>query len=122
MDKDIINKFLAEMLNLLKDTKAFAVAELPQVAQQVLKYELVHNISLSVFWLMLLLVAAYIQHRIKKYVEETDDKDAYMMSVFPFSLAIFSVGFVVVFADKALEIYLAPKLFLLNYFTHLIKY
>lgn len=73
MDKEILNKFLTEMGDLLKTAKDFTVEQAPQVVKEVLKY----NAVVDMMWIVIGLAACFVSYRFFKHIRAlvADDSD-----------------------------------------------
>ena len=118
MDKEILNKFLVEMAELLKSAKDFTIEQAPQVAREVLHYRLASSllafaVGLAVF-LCSILFFKHVQNMMK------EDNDWAPMHILSCSFLGGSAIFVLENLDSIIKISLAPRLFLIEYFASLV--
>ena len=99
-----------ELVKLINETKVFVSGELPDVIEQLLLW---HNFKYASFVLLgcLLIVAAYKLH---KMLVDTDGEDAFNY-VAPAALGVIGLVWSIVSFANLLKIWLAPKVYLLEY-------
>ena len=121
MEKELLNKFLATMLELLQDAKGFMEKEIPLICQEILKYNFYKSIIESAICTVLLLIVIYGTVKLYKFTVKQDaaNEPGPLIVGIPLTVCLF-FG-VVCNALDAVQIALAPRLYLIEYFTHLIK-
>ncbi len=119
MTQEILNKFLSEMLGLLKETKDFAMEQIPQVAKEVLHY----NLAVSILWTLVFGATfgmfVFFMTKIVKVVKEDGE---YLPLLFfnGVPMLIFALLTLEKVTD-VIKIYLAPRLYLIEYLSNLLK-
>lgn len=119
MDKSIVDNFMVEMGNLLKSAKDFTVEQAPQVAKEILHY----NLASCIVWLILGIAGGIATWKFcmwiaKKGEDDSDYNGFYMLAAIP---AIVSMLILESNAMEIVKIYLAPRLYLIEYFADLVK-
>jgi hypothetical protein len=122
MDKTMLDKFMNEILTLLQTAKDFAVTQMPEVCEEVLRYNL-YNSIFCVVANLLGLIGCYLFARWlhKKAVAEDNDY-FHVFSFFTAIGAIFSLGMLLSSLMNAFKITMAPRLYLIEYFSYLISH
>lgn len=110
--KKQLNQILQELLGLLKDTKNFTMREAPDVAKQIIRYEIAKTV-----FLMISIAAAYLPGSwILNAVQFIADKDGRLFaSILAIVLLIGITAGLVALTMELLKLLLAPKVFLLEY-------
>lgn len=121
MEPEIGKQLAAEGLKLLQGTEKFVLTQAPDFMQQVLKWQLAINLFDAISCLTIILIAAYLDYRFAKWLcsEEGDSNTAPILIINIFLvLPIIGLSYSI---PTLIEIYFAPKIFLLEYFAHLLK-
>ena len=71
MGEELLAKFITEMTNVIKATKDFAMEQIPQVAQEVLKYQF----YISLMWLCIGIICCALTLKFTKWVNKLTEKD-----------------------------------------------
>lgn len=122
MNKEILDKFVIEMTEVLKNAKDFGVAQMPDILKQILNYSFWFDVYILVLGALLFgigfvgMVFAFVK------LKDTDYGERCMLIIFASVVASF-VGLLMVFwtVPELFQIVIAPKVFLINYFVHLGK-
>lgn len=127
MKEELQNK-LVEILTSIQTATGkaadFAMAELPDIAQQYVTFGRVGSVLLTLAWVALLSSAFFCIRRVLKL----DDKNRYETTteqgvLFAYSLIAGILGFIVCVAsiENTVMVWAAPKVWLLKEIAHLIK-
>jgi len=125
-----LNEFGIEFIELLQQSKDFVIEQLPDYVSQLLTYEIVLN-SIYVFLSMaipLFLVRFLMKSKSKEWFQYTDRHGDKELTVEGAEAMLFSTIFIIVslltfilHLPELLKLILAPKVWLLEYFTDLIR-
>ena len=121
----------AELLNLIQSVKEGAItagqflqSEVPDVVQQLLLWHGVHNFMIFVLWSIFSIITAYAWYRVVKHgLSDNCGEEIIGMG----GLALFpTIVSLIVFVDNIidltwLKIWIAPKVWLLEYVTGMVK-
>lgn len=121
MEKELLNKFFQTMLDILQDAKSFMEKEIPLVCQEILKYNLYKSVIYSSLCGIAMSLTIYFSYKLFKFVAKDSPGDE--------AIPIFIGGFVSVFlligtisnALEAIQIIVAPRIYLIEYFANLVK-
>lgn len=117
---DTVNNILLTAIDKAKEGADFLAGQIPDVVQQLLKWNLTMHIFYGVLWLVLV-AAIYKAQRFffPKLQEEEEGLGWVTLAGVPVQMAFFalSVGH---WMDAA-QIWIAPKVWLLEYAAHLVK-
>jgi len=123
MSQEILNKFLTEMGELLKSAKDFTVDQAPQVAKEILRYNLASSVAYFLLGVALLVAAAKTFKVLRKFQDDAGDYD--VLPIFAWGAYILSIiaGVCMFFCNLSsiLKITLAPRLYLIEYFAALVR-
>lgn len=122
---ETLKKFMEAMLNLLKEAKDFTLAQAPDIFKQIIARE----IAVDVMWIVVfsLLIILFFSLSIKmlncaKKASTSCDSEGYTFGCGFFSVASFVCLIPLVINVKDLIcVLVAPKIFLIEYFTELLK-
>ena len=122
MKTEVIDKFMIEMLELLKSAKDFTLEQLPEVAKEVLTY----NFYSSLFGFFIGLGFAYIAFKFFKSSKDHKDEDIWDIGKqLKLILGMVFTGIALITlidnGDNVIKIKLAPRLYLIEYVSHLVK-
>jgi len=112
------NNILSILLETIRDTKEFISSEAPDVARQIISYELMSNYICLIIGIALMLTYVFTFWKTKD--PSFDDSDRSAMRCFGLIPVIF--GFIMA-TNVSLNIYkikACPKLFLTEYVSHMI--
>lgn len=124
-----LSKAITELVGSVVDAKDFLVAELPEYVYQLLMWHGVYNFSMFVLGIVLTCVTVIVPYKLltsKTFQESFENGEIEM----PKEIAIFFIGFgqVVLLAISCsffnltwLQIWLAPKVWLVDYAMSLVK-
>lgn len=118
MKQQIIDQFVISMLELLKTTKDFVVSQAPDVVREILVYSLWNSLLWASLNLIGVIIAIYFYKKVSK-AKCTDDR-----SLGGFISAVIGIVFFMGFVSNlnyVAKIKLAPKLFLIEYLSELVK-
>jgi hypothetical protein len=122
MDKSVLDKFMGEMLTLLQSAEKFTMEQLPLVAKEVLAY----NMAMAIAGVLLGVVMATVGFlAIKRILKEDPELDSILNFFATLGLAVLSlVGIIFVCTNvpTILQIHFAPRLYLIEYFAHLVQH
>lgn len=137
MKEDALSKFVAEMTEILKSAKDFTLAQVPDVIQQVLRWQLAHAIYHMVLGLIFIIVAYNVKSAASRVLAKavTKDKEGgyrntdwtdHSEIVVPglFGIVIAAVtGTIMLLSnlEDVIQITIAPKVYLIEYFATLVK-
>jgi len=115
---DMANQVLKGIIENAVVTKDFLLSQIPDVIQQILLYNLVESFSLFILGLFIVIGVPIIVYKITEVaVEKTGDSGLYVFNMASI-LAIFGVACLNL---TWLKIWLAPKLYLIEYAANLVK-
>ena len=107
MDKELLNKALAEMLNTFTEVKGFAIEQAPDVVQQLITYTIITNGFLTVVGIVIIALSFYFAIR---YFNETGGGSAAL------GFVVSLLGFIAIVEGGSFwKAWLAPKVFLIEY-------
>lgn len=119
------DQLIKEVLEIVRSSKDFVLAQAPELAREVVYYARVENaveVLLGVVGIVIIFFG-YRKVRAKVDSGEWDDELAYPLS---FIVALFGgIGSIVAICDgisDGTKAFLAPKLYLLEYLSHLVKH
>ncbi len=125
MNEKILNEFVAEMTSLLQSGSQFVGEQTPEVIKEVLRF----NLFSSIFWAVILGLGTYClcpiyKHVYPKLCKINDDVDRPMAKVLFWAVMIV-VGAIMLPAcllelENAVQILVAPRMYLLEYFARLV--
>lgn len=120
MKQEALEAFVNEVTSSLQSAKTFASAQLPDVAQQVIKYALALNIFDAVVGFGMLCLC-YVAHlKIEKHVTSRDESVrvfyVLVFIIFLLGMAIFGCS-----VENILQVTFAPKVYLLEYVAKLVS-
>jgi len=107
--KEKANEMLLKLLTGMEQAGDFAMAELPEVIEQLILYKAVYHTSIFLFCLVALPIVVYKTYKLQIEYDE--------VPVFPFGISfamILIIGICVNFDDMIMVCF-APKLYLLEY-------
>ncbi|WP_288500887.1 hypothetical protein [uncultured Erwinia sp.] len=123
------NKILADLLqkasNGIDAAVSFSQAQIPDVIHQLLMWNFAESIIFSLTGVLLFLLAQYLTFRIFKYLRKEWEGDYF--SDHPESIFLFMAWLLINFIPinlldlSWLKIWIAPKLYLIEYAAHLVK-
>lgn len=121
MDKQILDSFVTTMTNLLQSAKTFTMEQVPLVCKEVVHYSIAADVVYMIIGLMLFVSAWLFSRLVNKLAKEEKDEGAYgMHMVSAIAVGIGSLFFVSNLLDL-LKATLAPRMYLIEYFAHLIQ-
>ncbi len=118
MDKLLQQKLveiIGELQQAVVSTKDFVLSQLPDIVQQYIHYTIVSDLFWIVVCLALMIVCIWASF---KWFDESEDGGILLITVIPFTLS--AIAFLVILAEL-LKVWLAPKVFLLQALSGLIK-
>jgi len=123
------NKILAELLqkasNGIDAAVSFSQAQIPDVIHQLLMWNFAESIIFSLTGILLFLLVQYLTFRIFKYLRKEWEDDYF--SDHPEVIVVFMLWLLVTLITLTLldlswlKIWIAPKLYLIEYAAHLVK-
>lgn len=123
MDSQVLNKFLTEMTDMLREAKDFSMQQIPIVAKEILSYNLMMNLIGVGLGALFVLVGIVLFIKINKTLQASNEalNDWFGLYVIPFALGLIGSLIIHAYLPTALQIYLAPRVYLLEYMSHLLK-
>lgn len=123
------NKILADLLqkasNGIDAAVSFSQAQIPDVIHQLLMWNFAESIIFSLTGVLLFLLAQYLTFRIFKYLRKEWEGDYFSdhPEAILLSMAWLLINFIpITLLDLSwLKIWIAPKLYLIEYAAHLVK-
>ena len=120
--KDTLEQGLQEVLNMLLATKDFAIAQAPDVVQQLLSFKLIANIGFTVVFFMIGSISTflilYYQKQWKKKEHSHFDDPAHLFWLIG---TIFGYGIMLFPLYECIKIWVAPKVYIIEYISELIN-
>jgi len=123
------NKILADLLqkasNGIDAAVSFSQAQIPDVIHQLLMWNFAESIIFSLTGILLFLLVQYLTFRIFKYLRKEWEDDYF--SDHPEDIVVFMLWLLVTLITLTLldlswlKIWIAPKLYLIEYASHLVK-
>jgi len=123
------NKILADLLqkasNGIDAAVSFSQAQIPDVIHQLLMWNFAESIIFSLTGILLFLLVQYLTFRIFKYLRKEWEDDYF--SDHPEVIVVFMLWLLVTLITLTLldlswlKIWIAPKLYLIEYASHLVK-
>jgi len=120
-------KFQEYLMGILEKTGEFLGSEIPEIAHQILRFGLAEGILRVIFYCLFVVLFLYIASYIKKIINNSDEPEGdkvffvavvYVITCVPLSITLFAI---VRRTTEILKIWLAPKLYLLEYAADLVK-
>jgi hypothetical protein len=119
---------IRELLTTLQSTKSFVIEQAPDVVQELVHYKLVESLIVCIICILAMFAYRYVGIRVWKYTQTLDS-----YSDFPFAaglvavfggipLTIATLFFLANSASTAIQIYIAPKIFLIEYLSGLVAH
>lgn len=138
MEHEAIAKFITEMTNILKSSNDFVLEQAPDVLRQILSWKLAENILDLIASALLLATAYYVQKAAREYIRRgmavarekrmssgSDLEDYPGIIIFgAMAVAVFGFwGIIGLYSSSKdlIQIRVAPKVFLIEYFAGLAK-
>jgi hypothetical protein len=120
MDSEIVTKFLSSMADTLKEAKDFSLQQLPIVAKEILSY----NMAKDIVWLIIAMLFLGGSLALIRPVNEAVKKDLEYGPSWLLPISMFIVGSTMLITNglDVLKIWLAPRVYLLEYITYLLKH
>lgn len=123
---DLLKAELTEWLGMLKEGALlagdFAKEQTPLLLQEILKYNFWLNIATIAGGLIWLIATFFFCKWATKKMQDAYTEEGYVVGIIISALgSIFSIVAIVCSTVEALQIYLAPRLYLLEYFGNLLK-
>ena len=124
MKEEVLNKFVETMIGMLQDASAFAKHEIPEVCKEIILYGRVKEAVTAVLGLAALIVAI---RKAPGYFKKWSDAGSYegeewcVAGVVTSIVGIFGAGFFIDGGMDSILAWTAPRLYLLEYFKHLLK-
>lgn len=127
---DELNKLMIEIIDQVKNTGDFVVEQMPDVISQLLVYQYYSNLFYLILGTVLMIISSTLFYKIKVLTEECDknnyDHDMVGLYVLIGGLSgiVFgAIGVVNFFSavDPLLKLTFAPKIYLIEYASRLIK-
>jgi hypothetical protein len=124
VDSVVLNKFLTEMTDMLKEAKDFSMEQLPLVVKEILIYNLTMNLVGVSIGALFIVVAGGLLIKIHKSIGHDKHALENWLGLYAIPAALTVVGCLITHAylPTALQIYLAPRVYLLEYITTLLKH
>lgn len=120
MNQEVLNKFIIEMTEMLGSMKGFAQNKLPAICSEVLVYNKVMSL-LGILLSLIFLSCSYIffSHWSEIAHNKYDNNETWWIPIIVFG----AIGIIILLATlaSAVKLYFAPKVFLLEYWTNLVK-
>jgi hypothetical protein len=120
MDKLVLDKFVATMTELLQSAKDFTLEQAPDVLRQLVAYER----AITIFYVASCLLGAIaLAFGTKQLLRHGDDLGDAAGAALLFLLVGELVVVIMFFHNVSdfLKVWVAPKVFLIEYFAHLVK-
>lgn len=116
MNNDALNEFVKFMTETLKQAKDFTVAQAPDVLKEIIHFSLAQAVA-GILLAIVLIVGSYGVHR---WIQNTEQCGEFYIPVVISSL----VGFLLLCGNVVdlLQITLAPRMYLIEYFAHLVAH
>jgi hypothetical protein len=120
-----LDKLGASSISLLNDfaTKGidFVVEQAPEICSQIINREIYQNIYIMIFWTLISCAFAFLAYLICKEIKNKDDSLYGPLIFFSVaSIAIFSIANGIC-GYKLITVLFSPKVYLIEYFTRLIR-
>lgn len=127
VDKEILNKFMQAMLDVLKSAKDFTLEQAPDIMRQVVAFETARSAIWLGLWLTMPTAVAVlwiwvVRSDKTRDAKLLDDEDFWApLALVSFgAVAVSTIGIIVKSIDLA-KVLVAPKVYLLEYFAELVK-
>ena len=116
------NEVLRNLIDAAASTGDFLKEQIPDVIQQLLTYNLVYSLVMLGVWAFLLTVGNYALYRLEKWMVNTGNEELLLIPLVVGTINTFvSITNFTSNANIALKIWLAPKIYLLEYASNLVK-
>lgn len=119
MKQEVIDKFLVEMLQFLKAAKDFTMEQIPEVAKEILRF----NLAMSVIHTLLGLALILLSYRLFRFVKKSNVFTEFEGFAIAGMTVSGVVGLIVFFVNihYVLKVWLAPRLYLIEYLAELVR-
>lgn len=104
--------------------KNFLVEQAPDVVRQLVTFNLAYHIALIVIALVIAIASVLAARKVYDMIRGSDDNDGAAMPLAVFLAIVASMAWVPMFAiglRETLELWLAPKVWLIEYAAHLVR-
>jgi hypothetical protein len=125
MDSTVLNKFLEQMGEMLKEAKDFSLEQLPIVAKEILQYHLAVDLGWLGFALLLTLASLVVIFWFTRLIKAEGPRgmeNYWGMYLIPGLMNLISFIIFVNEGRDALMIWLAPRVYLLEYISRLLPH
>ena len=114
MDEELLNTALSDLLENMGSAKSFVIEQAPEVAQQLLTYNMTQALIGAIICFILAMAMIVIGFVIMK-----KEEDAFPLLMCGL-LSLIPIAIMVTASGTALKIWLAPKLYILEYAAQLV--
>lgn len=123
MKQEALNEFVTFMTETLKQAKDFTLEQAPMVCKEVIHWTIASNILCLLAGLIVLAATYPFYKFINRKIENQCSYDAWGIGHIFGTLPLIIFGAVTIFASvmEITKVVVAPRIFLIEYFTHLIK-
>lgn len=119
MEKEVINGFVQQMSDILKNAEDFTVSQMPEVCKEILKY----NFLEAVFYVTVGALILVLSYFVAKIINDQHKKDLHgdwqWMHFGTIGLIVVGILFLTINGLDIVKIELAPRLYLIEYFAQL---
>jgi hypothetical protein len=121
-----LDELMVQIINQVKNTGDFVIEQMPDVVQQILTYQYYSTLCFLIFGIVLLLISLFSFYKVR----QLDKKSLGNPDVIPYIIAFLMIGImsglVGIFnvcdnIDPLIKLTFAPKIYLIEYASRLIK-
>ncbi len=120
MNNEILAKFLMAMGDVLKEAKDFSIEQLPIVAKEILSYSFAMSIVHLLVGLVFLGAVIFIGNAVQKIIKK--DSSWVPLHIGTVMGGLLAIAILIDSSTEILKIWLAPRVFLLEYIAHLLAH
>lgn len=123
MNNDALNEFAKFMTESLKQAKDFTIEQAPIVCKEVIHQAIAENVMSLVFGLFMLALAYPVYKWVERRVEKQDSYGCWGMGYIFGTLPLIIGGTLATISSisELVKVAIAPRLYLIEYFAHLVK-
>lgn len=122
MEKEVINGFVQQMSDILKNAKDFTVSQMPEVCKEILKYNFLEAVFYVAVGVLVLVLSCFVAKFINGQHKKDPDGDWQWMHSVTIVLIVVGVLFLTSNGLDIVKIELAPRLYLIEYFAQLVSH
>lgn len=116
-----LDKFVGQMMALLQDAKTFAEREIPIFMKEILTYGMYKNVFMAFVLAVISGICLKVMWSSIKKLKDTGDDVHFALSMLTGIILVLSILIFVFRVDDILQIYFAPRLYLIEFMKGLVS-